>query len=221
MEWSSIVTTIGLSIPINGVIIFCFKEAVKGSIKKDLNLQKAKLDDARENLKHELEKEILRARFSTEKQHVIYPEMYRLLRVAAGSIGRFYNIAFTNNFDDFNTEDLTNDLRNRKIPEGAIQKLLAAVQNGRTAGLKEIERYLYQQEFVLAQMAITEAKNFLLLQELYMTTEIAEDGLSVCKGLQLAWIGAQNSGNAEQGLADYNQASDKLDEMIPKIKAAL
>lgn len=219
--WAAISSVLGA-----GLISFVFREWLKGSIKhsieKDLNIQKAQLDRTRDRLQHDLEKEILRSRLAEEKHHSVYPEVYRLLKIAAGGVGESYSLQYSRSWDGYSLADFEMYLIERKVPKGEIEELKKAISSDTGKGILKLNDCLWKMDFSEAYKKTVDAKNFVLLQALYLAPEIYEQSLEICRRLQIAWTFARRgNANFDKGHDEYERASGLLDELREKMRTFL
>lgn len=205
-----------------GLSIWLFKESIKTSLKLDmeerLNVQRADLDRVRDNLQFQFQQAILSIQLKTQKTHEIYPELFGKVKIAEGAIGRLLGGRESPTWQEHSIEDLRIVMARKNVVSGQVEKLARAIEEDREEGLKEMNKYLRMLEYNESKSILQEAKNYLILNSLYMTDEIADDCHEVCKQLWHAIVDA----NPEYVQWDsYQKKLEKCEELIDVMKSKM
>lgn len=190
----TILTSLATTGVIGGLFIWLFKESLKTSLKLDmearLNTQRADLERVRDAFQFQVQQAMLSIQIQTEKTHEIYPELYEKLRVAEGAIGSLLGLRESPTWEEYSVDDLKSLMERRGVVSGQIERIAQAINQNRRDGLKEMNEYLRMIELNEAKGKHHEAKNYVVLKNLYMTDEIAEECFTICKHLWAAIVDA-------------------------------
>lgn len=218
----TILTSLATTGVVGGLCIWLFKESLKTSLKLDmetrLNTQRADLESVRDAFQFQVQQAMLSIQIQTEKTHEIYPELYEKLRVAEGAIGSLLGLRESPTWEEYSVDDLKSMMERRGVVTGQIERIAQAIQQNRRDGLKEMNEYLRMIELNETKGKHHEAKNYVILKNLYMTDEIAEDCFTICKHL---W-GAIVDANPEHVQYDsFKKNMAEVEKLMTSVKAKM
>jgi hypothetical protein len=172
----------------NSIQSWIFKEH-----SREIEAFKASLSNTAEFLKFELQKDAARANLFSNNIYSIYPELFQKARIAHGIVDGIYGFRYVNSWDGFVRSDFEKVLADRNIPSGKRDDILAAIESNRSNGLKALDELLWGLEFSDAHKALFEFKNYTLLKEVFISTEIKLMALEIHKELISAKVDAEIS----------------------------
>lgn len=147
---------------------------VKNNAEKNLENHKQKLNVHTENLKFDLQKKIHDYGLYSGKRHEIYPELFKLLLLADGNVHGLYGFRRNLSFSEFNEDDIKVFMQARKISEGKQREILNLWNLRKDDAIDELEAYLRVLEIQDARKSLIEAKNFLLLSDLFLSELVSQ-----------------------------------------------
>jgi hypothetical protein len=185
---------------------------------------RAELSARNEAMRHELQKQFLRAELATTKAQEVYPElMGRVLR-AEGAIGALWGSRWVPDFKTYSTEQLTQLLKEAR-PAGEEEKeILDILEHSKKEGIKRIEKVLRRREVEEAKRLHVEASNYLLLQRLFINKRVRELTDEVLRTLWSAWTNVHMGEIARgegQWHAQYQTALDAAAKKIGELEEAM
>ena len=195
MAWAeTLLISLGTTAGVGGLGIWIFKESIRTSLRLEmetrLNAQKSELDRMRDAFQFQVQQAMLSIQIKTERTHEIYPELWEKLRMAEGGTSRMLGLRESPTYGDFSIEDFKAMLVERKVIPGHIEKLLSAIQSDRNSGIAKLRDFLRFVEWNEAKLQHQEAKNFIVLKQLYMTDEIADMSFKICEHIWFAIVDA-------------------------------
>lgn len=113
----------------------------------------------------------------TKKKHETNTELYRLILIADGSLETLSGVRELPSFDEYTQSDMEKYLHNYQIVEGCISQLLDGWETSRKTCIRKIREYLTMIDFQKADKARNDAKNYFLVNILYLS-EITEHVIS-------------------------------------------
>lgn len=166
---------------------FLLKERIKSfflvGAQKDINTHKQELDTYTESMKHSLQREMSKVEHSTRSKFSVYPKAYARLIKAHGKIAGLYGLRHSIKRNNSTSEDVRYALESRNVLKGEIERIVAAYEASPTTGLEELEKMLREVEVSDAHNCFVRAKNYLLLNELFMSPSIINETSIVLKSL--------------------------------------
>ncbi|WP_342436696.1 hypothetical protein NSS79_25690 [Paenibacillus sp. FSL L8-0436] len=146
---------------------------IKNNAEKNLENHKQKLNIHTENLKFDLQKKIHDYGLYSVKRHEIYPELFKLLLLADGNVHSLYGFRRTLSFKEFNKDDIKIFMQARKVSEGKQNEVLNLWDEHKEDAIDELEAYLRVLEIQDARRSLIEAKNYLLLSDLFLSESVS------------------------------------------------
>lgn len=146
---------------------------VKNNAEKNLENHKQKLNIHTENLRFDLQKKIHDYGLYSVKRHEIYPELFKLLLLGDGNVHSLYGFRRRLSFEEFNKDDIKIFMQARKISEGKQDEILNHWEEHKEDAIGELESYLRVLEIQDARRSLVEAKNYLLLSDLFLSESVS------------------------------------------------
>jgi hypothetical protein len=188
MNFSLIASIVALVISIIvPLITFYSKTYISGFLSNKFNIAleeyRQKLSQIGEEKKYELEKYLSNFNQYSQKKHEIYSELYKKLKIADGMIRSLVGFKREPSFEEYNKKDMEKYLIKKGVLESYARKLLVKFDTEKDSCIKDIRNYLALIEYNEAIKKYEEAKNYFLIQELYLSDELAGNVLSLIKSL--------------------------------------
>ncbi|MCG6154160.1 hypothetical protein [Leptospira bandrabouensis] len=145
------------------------KKFIENIFIKKIELTKHELNTSIEELKYRLQIDLLNVKIILEKQHLIYAEMYAKLLSSHGKIRPLFGMLREHlTFEEYNSEDMENYLKNNRVPNGKISEILTLFESDKNNATNETRRYIRMIEFENAKISMSEFSNFFWLNEFYL-----------------------------------------------------
>jgi len=116
-----------------------------------------------------------------QKKHKIYSELYKKLQIVDGGISSFQGIKVSPSFEEFNKADMEKYLIRKGVLESYATKLLSQFESDREYSIKEIRDYLDLLNYNKIGSSLHDAKNYYLIQELYLSDDLSREVLDLIK----------------------------------------
>jgi hypothetical protein len=166
---SSIITTL-ITLLLNTIL----KEGIMQRFRKGLVKYKHDLDKIVEKRKSIFERKIYDFTQYSSKKHEVFPAIYKQTLIAKSYIfsmrGHYKDLTF----EEYNKEDISAYLTNKKIPNGKIQGIINNWDLDRDLALLEMRRYLKLFKYNEAEDELIKARNLFLEFELYMDEDLSD-----------------------------------------------
>ena len=158
-----------------------------------------------------------------ERKHEVYRELFRLMHIANGTVGRLYGFGRMPLFDDYNTSDLTGYLDSLRLPGKTKEFILENWESSHAAALTELRRAERQVAISRAEEAFTSAWNYYLLNSLYLDDDLSAAAAKVFEPLQsiLAHANVPEAGGSTDVIQLKSEASELLEQLLQKLRAEL
>ena len=189
-----------------GVVAFfgwLLRESIKASLQRELTSQA-------EHLKHDLQREMLKAQLSTTKVHAIYPVMFEKLRRAEGAVGGMTGLTFAPTFEAFDHADFERVLDGLKLPSGEKSRLLQELDQHRQTGIDELNKTMRRVDLQRARERLFRTRNFIILKSLYVSEPVKNAALEVWKVLWDAWVDLE-TGTDSKDFKFFKNAQKELE----------
>jgi hypothetical protein len=181
------------------------EERQKAERQTELESHKAELVRLTEQLKHSLEREMLKAQLSTSKVHEVYPRLYARIVRAHGAVAGLLG-GYEQTYQDYDLDDFDELLREKRLPRGERERLLERIKAGREDGIKELRRVLRRVRIHNARTQIGKAFNYHALKALYLSQPVGALALKILEAENRCWASMQNEWEA--GLNSSNIVED-------------
>jgi hypothetical protein len=162
---TSATVTSGLQFLIPKLIVTRFEHRNQ----KALEAYKSELNRVSEQQKFNYQRWITDFSLFTQKKHETYAKLYRLILIADGSLETLSGFRQVPSFDEYTRSDMGKYLHNYQIVEGYIPELLNGWENSRETCIQKIRGYLTMIDFQKADKARSDAKNYFLVNTLYLS----------------------------------------------------
>src|SRR5207302_2899763 len=150
MTW---VPKVGGWLAVGGAAFAVLKWSAEKWLERRLQSSKARLDERVEShkaelvrlgdqLRHGLEREMLKAQLATSKAHEVYPRLYEKIARAQGAVAGFVGFEFAPSYQDYDADDFTQVLEAAKLPRGERTRIFEAIQADRRRGVEELQRVM-------------------------------------------------------------------------------
>ena len=181
---------------IAGLLVWLFKKSLSAALHKDVlkdvERLKGELELKKETLKHDLQKELLSEELLINKKHEVYARLLELIRIAHGAVANLHGISFQRTYEECDEADLEEMLKEYKVPNGEMQKILKLFRSGRengkpasaNPGLDEWKKYKRLLDIGTANGNVTDANNYWVVKELYMSDEVFDKCKQIIVGLK-------------------------------------
>jgi hypothetical protein len=226
MELSGVLGTAIVSVivgPIGaGALAFLFKESVRGwlglRLQNEVNAHKQALDTLTERFKHDLQIEMIKVEVYTKSKFKVYPELFEKMQYAHGAVTRLWSLNFKADTSRYTEADIHSILEQKHVAEGERKDIIARFQANRDRGLEQFNKLMRSIELQEARSSRIEASNYLLLNELFLSTDVASLGKDVLDSLSKVWTivhvseqpGGHTSGLSEKWPEATKKANDSL-----------
>jgi hypothetical protein len=147
---------------------------------------RAELSARNEAIRHEMQKQFLRAQLATTKTHEVYAKLIELVVHAEGAIRGLWG-AWATDYTTYSIEQLEQVLKGARPGGEEEEKILAILNESKREGIKRIEKVLRRRELQDARRQHTEAKNHLILNGIFVTKRVRELADDVLRELWSAW----------------------------------
>jgi hypothetical protein len=224
-----IVVTLFGTPAVTAFLAFLSKEKIKSyffvDAQKAINSHKQELDTYTEAMKHGLQREIIKVEYSTRNKFTIYPKMYARLIKAHGKLSGLYGLRHNLDRSMSTADDVREALESRNVIKGEIDRIIAAYEADASLGIKQLEEMLREIEVNDAHSTFIKAKNFLLLNELFMSQAIAReiDGvLGKINQLRATAITAHKSrGSGERWFEKFFEQEKEIPPLLEDLRNAM
>ncbi|KYD02604.1 hypothetical protein [Bacillus atrophaeus] len=128
-----------------------------------------------EKQKSTIQKRINNFSLYNEKKHMCLSELYKLIKEAEGYIFYLRGLRQGYSFDDFNSIDIVNYLDKINAPRKVINEVKYLWDEEKVEEAKrKISTYESLRDNQCAENALTNAKNYFLMHELYITDDLVK-----------------------------------------------
>ncbi|ARU61867.1 hypothetical protein CBW65_13125 [Tumebacillus avium] len=181
IDWYSVLLSVLVT---SGIGTFLFQTFIRNKIKnlfdKNLESHRHTLMLITEETKFDFQRRIQDFSLFTSKKHEAYQELYKLILIANGKVLSFSG-GFKSelSFEEFSKEDLEKYMTDKKVVSGKMKYLLEMLESNRRKAIKEMKEYILMIDFQKAWHSINEARNLLLINELYLSDEVSKSSKDV------------------------------------------
>jgi hypothetical protein len=142
--------------------------------------------------KYKIQRKITDFGLYTTKRHAAYPELYRLILLAEGKVTGLRGLGYSLTFEEYNSEDIRLYLEEKSLPTGKIIEIVKLWDiNENELAIKEIRKYEKLRAFQIARNSLSEAQNYLYLNELYMSETVVESARELIKQIWSLFINCE------------------------------
>lgn len=154
---------------------------------KEVEKYKSELSKEREIIKHDLNKEALKAQYLSSGIQEIYPELYKKLLLAEGPISGLVGLRYLPDWKEWDEKQVDTFLREKEIAEIERKRIVELFRTGAQNRATEIQSVLDLISLRKIESDIREAKNYYLLKSLFISDEVKDDINNVFNELWSAW----------------------------------
>jgi hypothetical protein len=218
-DLSNILLSVGTSLISSGLLTVYFKERIKAGIaaqvQKEVNSHKQQLDTLTEYIKHDIQKNTIKAQLHTTNLHATYPELYKKLIIAHGAIAGLNNFSWVTNYKEYSPEDIIELLKDRNVLRSTTEDIIETFRHNPDEGDKKLKKLMTDLKISDAQKAHQDMKNYWLINELYLDDRISKaiDGFN--KDLAKVWASAISPREPGRRI---EQAEERLQSALAEIK---
>lgn len=155
-------------------------------------------------------------------KHEKYSKLYELIHIANGKLMGLYGFRKELTLEEFSKSDMETYLRNHKIAEGFILEVLATWETNKQESISRIRKYLRMIEFQIAHAARNEAKNYMVLNALYVSSAaetIVNEILTKMVNLNVSWeMPTEHGPGPRDEIAENRKTISEKDLLIEKLK---
>lgn len=173
----TILTAAIVSPVVTGAIAFLLRTHLTafftGKMQKEVNRHKQELDSQTERLKSGLQREAMQSECLINGKHTIYPELYKKLLIAEGALLVNEGLRFTLDDSVLTDDDIKGILEQNNVLASQIDEILSTLKRDRNAGIEKYRKMIMQCEVSEARRALTDAKNYFFVNELYLTEHVS------------------------------------------------
>ncbi len=205
---------------------FLTKRFIDHRFKRALNEHKQELDQKTELLKHDLQKDAMNAQIAISEKHKIYAELFRLISVADGAVFNLFGIRREPTYEEYSEGDFTKLFEEWNVPLGKASDLINLYRADRDKAIDEWKEYRRILERAEARLAITEARNYLFVNEIYMDDDIAELAHEIVTLIAQYLLHAElNEDHRDPHLAkeleNNRERKKQVGSLLPKLKTSI
>jgi hypothetical protein len=154
------------------------------ALARDISRNQSEVDERLEGIRAQLQLTTQNSSFYAERQHIVYADLFRLLNVADGALCGQYGLRRGPDIDNMNRAELRELANVNKLAAVVTDRIVAMWdardQEGARSELKAALRRAEQGEGV---RAFTEAKNFAIVNALYLSPSIDAEAQGVIQSL--------------------------------------
>ena len=222
MNWVEVLSSSGFTLAGAGIIGFFLNEKIRTSLtvqmQRDLNKQKQELDLLTEKIKFELQREMIKVQLYNQSSQLIYPEMYKKILIAHGSVIGLMGLKRVPDYKKYETDDVRELLTKRSVPNSSIEEIVRKYSISRAAGVEALEKLIRLIELDEAQNEFAEVKDFWLINELYLDDEISDTIGSFLDDLWIVYVDAEMSILHNHFFENDKVAKERLEPTLKAIK---
>lgn len=192
-------------------VIWRNRERFKASLQRDLTAEA-------EQLKHGLQREMLKAQLSTTQHHVVYPRLFERLRRAEGAVAGLTGLTFEASYEGYDHNDFERVLDDLKLPSGERARLAAALERNPRSGADELRATTRRVKLERARQRLFRTKNYIILKSLFLTDPVKKAALDAWGVLWHAWVDLETAFESKDGKLQL-QANRELEVVGNRLQA--
>ncbi len=195
-----------------------FLGLIQRSIKKDVEKFKHELDLQKENIRYDLNKEMIKEQFQNTSIQTIYPEMMEKLIISEGAVQNLFGFRYTINFEDFGPDDIREYLIDKNFTIKLISELVYEFESDKKLAIKKIRSLLREGEFQEVHLKYSEAKNLFLTKGLFFSTEINSKIEEILNLIFKIYIYSKTFGKTREQKIDLKLFQQDKESLVIEIK---
>jgi hypothetical protein len=171
-------------LPVRAAVDEWIQRRVSLQFEKEMATFRHRLDLDAEAVRADHQRLLHNAALVTEKKHEVYRELFRLAHVANGYFGAFYGGQRMRIFDGYTREQLGEYLDTLRLPGEHKQAILGRWEVDRPQAERDIRAAQRAANLGAAEHATTEAWNYFVLNQLYLTDAATTAAAAVLRKVQ-------------------------------------
>lgn len=222
LNWDTVYTSLTSSIAVTTVASLIFKGYLNNWFNKTLENHKSELLLITEKQKNEYQKQLQDFSLFNTKRHEIYPHLFSLLIESQGYISQLTGLRTEPDFTEYSSDNLNKYLEKKQLLNSKIREFVTLLEHDSQLANKEIKKYLKIIEPQIANGKYSDAKNYYLLNELYLsntTSELVDKCLQAIGGLIIdtEYYYVYN----ERPDTSFSRQKQTIDQLVQEVKALM
>lgn len=164
------------------------QKLIENGLATKLEAFKGDLGRETERLRHDLQREMLKAQLSTGALHLVYPRLFDKLRRAHGAIAGLMGTRFTGTFEGYDRADIESTLSELRIPGEMRRRVLESFDRDRDEGVRRLKALGRRREVADARAVYVKAQNYFVLKSLFASKEVKDQVKVALDHLWKAWV---------------------------------
>jgi hypothetical protein len=189
---ASLLTSVGAG----AFFSWLFKESLgrllQRSLEKDVERYKSELSaqsaQQLEHLRHEMQKQMLRAQLATTKTHEVYSNLYKKLREVEGRVAGLLGVRFSTDLSTHSSEQIAAYLERLRIPGDERDEVVALYQTDRRTAIEKLDKLARRVEEIEARSAHNDATRYLVEEGIFVSKPVRDLAQKVLTELWSAWV---------------------------------
>ncbi|MFY0567087.1 hypothetical protein ACN28E_25060 [Archangium lansingense] len=181
-----------------------YKNELHRQTAQQLEHVKSELNARNDVIRHELQKQMLRAQLSTTKTHEVYSQLIKLARTAEGAVSSLWGLRREPTFEKFSAADIQKVLQDAKTPGEEEREILEHFASDRDGAIDRLKEVLRRKEMRDARRSCEALKNHIILEGIFMTSPVRELSFKVSQELWGAYV-AVESGTQAPGMSKFTE----------------
>lgn len=202
-----------------------FKSKVESSVTKEIETHKKQLEETAIYLQAGIQREFLKAQILNPKTVEIYGKLNELLWSAYGAVSPFSGQVRRWDWSDYDADDIQEILEKRGVPNSRVAELVYSLRYEFSSGVEILNEYLDNFERSQALEKTTVARNFCLINAVYISKATMDVALEITLLLSEALNNLEpkniRAGKLELGEQQTESSRLKLAELLHMIQIEL
>ncbi|WP_148712836.1 hypothetical protein [Corallococcus sp. AB030] len=165
-------------------------ETLKSNLQRESNTAvehaKAQLATQNEQLRHELNKQIIRAQLATNSIHTELLDVARLTRIAQGRYLGLSGIISEQTYEGYSRSDIRRLLKDAKTPQLEAREIVRLFPENLNEGAKRIHEILRRKRISDATKACDDARNKIVINRMLLSHGLYKQAMGVVNKIQNA-----------------------------------
>ncbi len=206
--------------PLRKIVEEWIRGRVSSEFAKELETHRHRLALDAEQVRADHQRRLHDASLYSVKKHEVYRELFNKLLVADGHVGRLVGGRLMPSFDDYSADDMRGVMERAEFTGPQKDAVLRNWDKDRQSAMKAFNAAMRNVELSNAEHAVAEAKNYFLVNALYINdahSNAVAEILKVLNGSLAHALFPDEHGSGSEQLKLNKQAS----ELIERLKRAL
>ena len=228
MSWFETLVVVLGTPSLSALVVFYTQERLKSALlvsaQNQINEHKQILDTYTESMKHSLQREMSKVEHATRSKFSIYPNLFAKFVKASGAIAGLVEVGYQTDLTNITQEDIRSNLTKRKIMIGEQNRIVAEFLSDGDRGIEAYKSILSELEIQKARRVLGKAKNYWLLNELFISDSVNAKIEEIVKALAPAYSSASSmrSGRSSSDKSEkYSASIEKANTAIQALKAIM